>query len=98
MSDWHKEMRIKRDQMGLCTKCGGMREKPHWKYCDKCRFREREKRLAKLAKSYEFAVIIKDKPEVKKEHKCWTCEWSTFLGDRFFCPFVVGTCVKEDKE
>lgn len=91
------ELRKKRDSMGLCTNCGGMKSNPRWKYCEKCRAREREKRLSKLAGLYDIIPVKAKMPEVKKEHKCWSCEWSEFLGDRFFCPFVEGTCVKEDK-
>lgn len=36
-------------------------------------------------------------PEIRKNHKCWYCEWGKFEGDRFFCPFIAGTCVKEKK-
>lgn len=32
--------------------------------------------------------------KIPADFKCWDCVWSTFLGDRFFCPFVPGTCVK----
>lgn len=31
--------------------------------------------------------------EVSKNHKCWTCVWSRWHGDRFFCPLV--GCVKQ---
>jgi hypothetical protein len=51
------------------------------------------------------AIYAKDKapepekpkvmPEIRKNHKCWYCEWRKFEGDRFFCPFAEGTCVKD---
>ena len=30
--------------------------------------------------------------EIPKNHKCWTCVWSRWHGDRFFCPLV--GCIK----
>ncbi len=92
------ELRKRREQMGLCTKCGGLKSNPHWNWCEKCRVENRERYLTRTAGSYAHIPAKAKEPEVKKEHKCWTCEWAKFLGDRFFCPFVEGTCVKEDKE
>lgn len=28
------------------------------------------------------------------EHWCMGCPYATFLGDRFSCPFVVGSCIR----
>lgn len=83
--------------MGLCVECGCFKSNPYYKTCEKCRDRDREKKAKKLFEL--FAVSAKHEiTEVKKDHKCWSCEWSNFLGDRFFCPFVEGTCAKEDKK
>ena len=29
-----------------------------------------------------------------KDHFCLYCPYAKFIGDRFFCPFVEGTCYK----
>lgn len=89
----YKEQRILREMMGLCTSCGKMRDDPRWKTCDRCRAREREKKIANMYSDFEV-IPLPDKREVPSNHKCWKCEWSTFLGDRFFCPFAEGTCAK----
>ena len=96
----NSELRKRREHMGLCTTCGGMKSNPQWKTCEKCRDKGRQKCISSLVKqigSYDVTVKV-NVQEVRPEHKCWTCEWSKYLGDRFFCPFVEGTCVKEDKE
>lgn len=81
--------------MGLCTSCGGLLLDPKYERCYRCRARIREK---KLQQQY-IDAYIKPKPrrEIKSDHKCWDCVWSVFLGDRFFCPLIEGTCVKENK-
>lgn len=30
----------------------------------------------------------------KEEHFCMNCSYGKFLGDRFYCPFVEGSCVR----
>lgn len=93
----YAEKRAQWERMGLCTTCGGLKLEPEWRTCAKCRMRSREKMRAIYAK--EKLPIEPEKPkvmpEIRKDHKCWHCEWSRFEGDRFFCPFAEGTCVKD---
>ena len=30
----------------------------------------------------------------KDEHFCMNCSYGKFLGDRFYCPFVEGSCAR----
>lgn len=38
--------------------------------------------------------LISTRKKIPDNFKCCGCAWGTFLGDRFFCPLVHGTCVK----
>lgn len=99
MTEKEKVLRKQRERMGLCTNCGGMKSNPHWKQCEKCREKERNRLREKLIASYTIELHPNKPPkpkEINSKHKCWNCEWGTFLGDRFFCPFVEGTCAKDE--
>lgn len=87
-----KEKHDKWERMGLCTVCGGLRLDPAYKTCARCRAKSREKKIQSIYADFPQAPIAS---EISSDHKCWTCEWGRFEGDRFFCPFVEGTCVKE---
>jgi len=99
-----------RKRKGLCPNCGGFRLDLDYATCAKCRSEWRDRRWAKskkrekeLERERERALELafsaidakKDREIVKSDHKCWTCVWSRFEGDRFFCPFAEGTCIKE---
>ena len=95
-----REKRLKREQMGLCVSCGGLRLDPAWKNCARCRDVVRRKQFNKMLATKEPYTESEVKKRVQAHtvndtHKCWTCEWGRFEGDRFFCPFAYGTCVKE---
>lgn len=50
-------------------------------------------RISLAAQSLMEASELKSQYHtVSAEHKCWTCVWSRWHGDRFFCPLV--GCVK----
>ena len=83
------------EQMGLCLSCGGLKLEPEYKTCVRCRERKREQMRAIYAKDKPIPEKPKVMPEIRKDHKCWFCEWRRFEQDRFFCPFVEGTCVKD---
>ena len=91
-----REQRREWERRGLCSNCGGLRLELEWKTCARCRERSREKMRAIYAKDKmpepEKPVVM---PEIRKNHKCWYCEWRKFEGDRLFCPFAEGTCVKD---
>lgn len=93
----YAENRAKWERMGLCSTCGGLRLELEWKTCAKCRKRSREKMRALYWQGKQ--PIAPEKPrvpsEIRKDHKCWYCEWRKFEGDRFFCPFAEGTCMKD---
>ena len=89
-----KAKRELRERMGLCVECGGLKTYPHHRMCDKCKAKEKAKRLTKLMEPTEVEAKLRSL-EVKPDHKCWSCEWGRFEGDRFFCPLVLGTCVKD---
>lgn len=92
----HAEKRLKWERMGLCTNCGGLKLEPKFNTCAKCREKSREKMRRLYAKdNVPEPVKLKIAPEIRKDHKCWYCEWKKFEGDRFFCPFAEGTCVKD---
>lgn len=38
-----------------------------------------------------------DRCSIPADHKCWSCMWATWCGDRFFCPLVF-TCIREKTE
>lgn len=91
-----KEKRAEWERMGLCTVCGGINLDPAYRHCARCRDKQREKRA-----KYAFNAYVEEKktvrPAISPDHKCWNCVWSSFAGDRFFCPFGVGMCAKEKK-
>lgn len=88
------ERRLQWERMGLCCKCGGLRLEPAYKWCAECRSKNREKKLRYLYGNFPEPSKV-EKRSVPSDHKCWTCEWSRYEDDRFFCPFVEGTCAKE---
>lgn len=88
-----REEHLKWLKAGLCVKCGGLKLKPEYTMCEKCRSIARKARVE--SKQTFKAPKIKVYPEIRKDHKCWNCVWSKFEGDRFFCPFMEGLCVKE---
>lgn len=94
-----RELYARRKDMGVCVYCGGLIDNTQYSSCDKCRAEWRERNalyrenLRKLRDKCE--VVVPEVKEVPEDHKCWTCVWSRFEGDRFFCP-LVGTCVKDE--
>lgn len=92
-----KEKRNEWERMGLCTHCGGLKLEPEFRMCAKCRAKSRENVQGIYWREKQPIAPEKPKvlPEIRKNHKCWNCEWRKFEGDRFFCPFVEGTCVKD---
>jgi hypothetical protein len=46
--------------------------------------------VQKMIQPEELSIKIQ---EIPMRHRCWKCEWSTFCGDRFFCP-IYGCCVR----
>lgn len=92
-----KEVKEERRRKGLCVNCGGLRLDPAYVWCAKCRTRHKELRILRdLALEGDNQAPVKPE-KIRSDHKCWTCEWGRFEGDRFFCPFIEGTCVKEQK-
>lgn len=91
-----KEQRTEWERMGLCTECGGLKLDPKFRMCVRCRDKKRDYMRGLYAKDYPKSTPdrIKVRPEIRKNHKCWNCEWGRYATDRFFCPFVEGTCVK----
>lgn len=90
-----KERHEQWERMGLCTNCGGLRLDLEYRMCAKCRAKERERKRALYAKDMPVDEKPRIMPEIRKNHKCWYCEWRRFEQDRFFCPFVEGTCMKD---
>lgn len=90
------EQRSKWAKMGLCVNCGGLRFNPEYDMCARCREKAREMKIRR--KYGDAGKKIKIPREVSPNHKCWNCVWSTFVGDGFYCPRPVGTCVKEKKQ
>ena len=39
-------------------------------------------------------IISGKQKDVPEYHWCKGCQWGTFLGDRYMCPFVEGSCVR----
>lgn len=90
-----KQEREKWERMGLCIDCGGLRLEPKYRRCAKCRELQWGRIYGKgYTRNLTFEELFKVQPEIRKNHKCWNCEWRRFEGDRFFCPFVEGTCIK----
>lgn len=89
-----REKKEQWERMGFCTMCGGLQLDPAYKTCAKCRSKRRERELRNKYATFPDEPKL-EKRTVSNDHKCWTCEWGRFEGDRFFCPFVEGTCVKE---
>lgn len=101
-----RELHAKRTAMGLCIYCSCMIDNPEYKTCSACRakmresmaeFRQRTKEMEEVRKKLQVKELKRKQSGegIPADHKCWTCEWSRFEGDRFFCPFAEGTCVKE---
>lgn len=93
-----REQRLEWERVGLCTNCGGLKLNPTYNWCEKCRAMERAKRNKKALADFQPTrpARTKEKPAVSETHKCWGCEWGKFLGDRFFCPFPYGVCMKDE--
>lgn len=92
----YSERKAKWESMGMCCHCGGLRLDPAYKTCARCREQYKVSRNKKAYENFPDASGLQ-MPPIKRDHKCWSCEWANWLGDRFFCPFVEGTCVKEKK-
>ena len=94
-----RRLHEQRKAMGICVRCSGMIDNPQYAMCSKCLAKRREEsanyrdKLKKLREKCE--VVVPETEEISEDHKCWTCVWSRFEGDRFFCP-LVGTCVKDE--
>ena len=96
-----RKLHDRRRAMGICIYCSGMIDAPQYSLCEKCRAKKREENAIyreSLRKLHEkcFEPIPEEEKRIPEDHKCWTCVWSRFEGDRFFCP-IIGTCVKEEK-
>lgn len=98
----------KRQAMGLCIRCSGLIDNPEYKTCYACRakirdsmaeYRQKTKESEELRRKLQLEELKRRASgvDIPADHKCWTCVWSRFEGDRFFCPFVIGTCIKEGK-
>ena len=98
-----RKLHDKRRAMGICIYCSGMIDDPQYSFCARCREKKREKNakyreyLHKLHNMSEETAPNPPK-EVPSNHKCWTCVWSRFEGDRFSCPFPEGICEKDEKK
>lgn len=97
-----RKMREERKAQGVCIWCGGLIEDVQYVSCLKCRekkreanarYRENRENMKQL--HVECVPLEAEQKVISEDHKCWTCEWSRFEGDRFFCLFAYGTCVKE---
>lgn len=88
-----------RKAQGICIRCSGLIDNVQYCICERCRAKEREEkaRYREKAKELHKKIFVwpEDEQAISEDHKCFTCEWSRFEGDRFFCPFAEGTCVKE---
>ena len=49
-----------------------------------------------MARCFETVQDEEDQETIPVDHKCWNCEWRTFVGSGFFCPLV--GCVKSRRE
>lgn len=98
-----RKLHEKRKAMGICVLCSGMIDNTKYSLCASCRVKKREqnaaykemKEVRKLLHEKLFAFPQEEKI-IPEDHKCWTCVWSKFEGDRFFCPFPLGICEKEN--
>lgn len=102
MRNLMRELHDKRHAMGLCIYCSCIIDNVEYKTCAACRAKSREatarhREMIKVQAEQERAMRKASEPLVPTDHKCWTCEWSRLEGDRFFCPFIEGSCVKEEK-
>lgn len=97
--DSMRKLHERRKAQGICIWCSGMIDDTKYSMCARCRAKSREDGARYRAKAKELHNKIFVQPEeeriIPEDHKCWTCEWSRFEGDRFFCPFAEGTCAKE---
>ena len=102
MRDCRRRLYEKRSSMGLCIFCGCMIDDHKYKTCSGCRSNQREicakYREQKKEEKATFAFLLNpsepQQPIIPENHKCWSCEWSKYEYDRFFCLFVEGTCAK----
>lgn len=76
------------------------REKTEWRREYMRQYRAKEKHAIKTIAEKVIRLmdmtagdLKSDRQSVASDHKCWSCEWSKFHGDRFFCPLV--GCVKD---
>lgn len=99
-----RKLHERRVKMGICIRCSGLIDDPRYNTCARCRAEKREINARYRAEKKALkeqreapAKTISEKQPIPEGHKCLWCVWGRFLEDRFFCPFPVGVCVKEEK-
>lgn len=101
-----RKLHDRRKELGLCVYCAKLLDDTTRYSCASCRAKKQEhKAKAKEKKIGKHMLLyLEEKKQepieivIPEDFKCWNCVWGRFLGDRFFCPFPYGICVKEGEQ